>query len=48
MNAIEENRETGMRNVRELYRIRIENVDWNNRLVFNPNSKTAKVGDSFP
>jgi len=42
MNAIEENRETGMRNVRELYRIRIENVDWNNRLVFNPNSKTAK------
>lgn len=35
-------RDTGMRNVRELYRMRIENIDWNNRVVFNPNSKTAR------
>jgi hypothetical protein len=24
-------RDTGMRNERELYRMRIENIDWNNR-----------------
>jgi integrase len=35
-------RDTGMRNARELYRIRIENIDWNNRVIFNPNSKTKK------
>jgi integrase len=35
-------RDTGMRNVRELYRLRVENVDLNNRVIFNPNSKTAK------
>ncbi len=35
-------RDTGMRNVRELYRLRIENIDLNNRVIFNPNSKTAK------
>lgn len=35
-------RETGMRNARELYRLRVENIDWTNHLVFNPNSKTAK------
>ena len=35
-------RDTGMRNVRELYRMRIENIDWNNRVLFNPNSKTTK------
>jgi integrase len=35
-------RDTGMRNVRELYRMRIENIDWNSRLIFNPNSKTAR------
>ncbi|HEY6251878.1 MAG TPA: site-specific integrase [Candidatus Angelobacter sp.] len=35
-------RDTGMRNVRELYRLRIENIDFNNRVIFNPNSKTAK------
>ncbi|HKN71714.1 MAG TPA: hypothetical protein VJX30_11820, partial [Terriglobales bacterium] len=33
-------RDTGMRNERELYRMRIENVDWNNRVVFVPDSKT--------
>ena len=35
-------RDTGMRNGRELYRMRIENIDWNNRVTFNPNSKTKK------
>jgi integrase len=35
-------RDTGMRNGRELYRMRIENIDWNNRVIFNPNSKTKK------
>jgi integrase len=35
-------RDTGMRNVRELYRMRIENIDWSNRVIFNPNSKTPK------
>jgi integrase len=33
-------RETGMRNERELYRIRIENIDWTNKLIFVPDSKT--------
>jgi len=35
-------RQMGMRNGRELYRMRIENIDWNNRVIFNPNSKTKK------
>ena len=35
-------RETGMRNCRELYRMRIENVHWQDRLIFNPNSKTKR------
>jgi integrase len=35
-------RDTGMRNVRELYRLRIENIDVNNRVIFNPSSKTSK------
>jgi integrase len=35
-------RDTGMRNARELYRMRIENLDWNRRVIFNPNSKTKK------
>jgi integrase len=33
-------RDTGMRNERELYRMRIENIDWNNRVIFVPDSKT--------
>ena len=33
-------RETGMRNGRELYRIRTENLDWNNRIIFVADSKT--------
>lgn len=35
-------RDTGMRNARELYRMRVENIDWTARLIFNPNSKTTK------
>jgi integrase len=35
-------RDTGMRNVRELYRMRIENLNFNSRVIFNPNSKTEK------
>jgi hypothetical protein len=33
-------RVTGMRNPRELYRVRIENLDWQNRVIFVPDSKT--------
>jgi integrase len=33
-------RDTGMRNQRELYRMRVENMDWENRVIFNPDSKT--------
>jgi integrase len=35
-------RDTGMRNQRELYRMRIENLDWEHRLIFVPDSKTAE------
>lgn len=35
-------RDTGMRNARELYRMRIENLDFANCIIFNPNSKTQK------
>jgi site-specific recombinase XerD len=35
-------RETGMRNERELYRMRIENMDWKNRVIFVPDSKTEE------
>jgi integrase/recombinase XerD len=35
-------RDTGMRNVRELYRMRIENLDFDAATIFNPNSKTDK------
>jgi integrase len=33
-------RDTGMRNQRELYRMQVENMDWGNRVIFNPDSKT--------
>ena len=33
-------RDTGMRNERELYRVRIENIDWNSKVIFVPDSKT--------
>ncbi len=29
-----------MQNERELYRVRIENIDWMNKLIFIPDSKT--------
>ena len=35
-------RDTGMRNERELYRMRIENLDWQNRAIFVPDSKTPE------
>jgi len=35
-------RDTGMRNERELFRMRIENLDWQNRLIFVPDSKTEE------
>ena len=35
-------RDTGMRNQRELYQTRIENLDWDNRLIFVPDSKTPE------
>jgi integrase len=35
-------RNTGMRNERELFRMRIENLDWQNRVIFVPDSKTAE------
>jgi integrase len=35
-------RDTGMRNERELFQIRIENLDWHNRTIFVPDSKTPE------
>jgi integrase len=35
-------RDTGMRNQRELYRMRLENLDWKNRVIFVPDSKTPE------
>ena len=35
-------RDTGMRYERELFRMRIENLDWQNRLIFVPDSKTPE------
>jgi len=35
-------RDTGMRNQREFYRVRIENRDWENRMTFVPDSKTPE------
>lgn len=35
-------RDTGMRNERELYRMRIENLHWENRLIYVPDSKTLE------
>src|ERR1051326_3413878 len=33
-------RDTGMRNRKELFRMRIDDLDWNNRMIFVPDSKT--------
>jgi site-specific recombinase XerD len=35
-------RNTGMRNQRELYRMHIENLDWERRVILVPDSKTAE------
>jgi integrase len=35
-------RDTGMRNERELFRMRVENLDWQNRVIFVPDSKTVE------
>jgi integrase len=35
-------RDTGMRNERELYRMRIENLDWEGQVIFVPDSKTEE------
>ena len=35
-------RDTGMRNERELFRMRVENLDWDNRVIFIPDSKTPE------
>ena len=40
-------RDTGMRNKKELFRARIEDIDWTNRVFFIPDSKTANGEDSF-
>jgi hypothetical protein len=39
-------RDTGTRNERELYRMRIEDLDWQNRAIFVPDSKTPE-GDGL-
>lgn len=41
-------RDTGMRNERELYRARIEYIDWNNRVIFVPDSKTPSGRRTVP
>lgn len=41
-------RDTGMRNERELYRIRIENLDWSTRIIFVPDSKTPEGRRMIP
>jgi integrase len=41
-------RDTGMRNERELYRVRVENIDWNNRVIFVPDSKTPSGRRTVP
>ena len=35
-------RDTGMRNERELFQMRIENLDWQSRVIFVPDSKTQE------
>lgn len=41
-------RETGMRNERELYLVRIENIDWMKKLIFVPDSKTPSGRRKVP
>jgi hypothetical protein len=37
-------RDTGMRNERELYRVRIENIDWKKKLSLCPTARLPMVG----
>lgn len=41
-------RDTGMRNGRELYRMRIENLDWAKKNIFVPDSKTPEGRRTIP
>ena len=41
-------RDTGMRNERELYRMRIEDLDWEGRVIFVPDSKTDEGRRRIP
>jgi integrase len=41
-------RDTGMRNERELYRVRLENLDWKDRTIFVPDSKTEEGRRTVP
>jgi integrase len=41
-------RDTGMRNEKELYQVRIENIDWDKRLIFVPDSKTPNGVRDIP
>jgi integrase len=41
-------RETGMRNRRELYQMRIENINWRTRSIFIPDSKTPEGRRTIP
>ena len=41
-------RDTGMRNERELYRIRLEHLDWDDRTIFVPDSKTEEGRRTVP
>jgi len=41
-------RDTGLRNERELYKLRIDNIDLANRLIFNPDSKTPEGRREVP
>jgi integrase len=39
-------RDTGMRNERELFRMRIENLDWQNRVIFVPTARLQRSKSS--
>jgi len=41
-------RDTGMRNIFEVCRMRIEHIDWHNRVFFNPKGKTPEARRSVP
>ncbi len=41
-------RDTGMRNISEVCRMRIEHIDWHDRVIFNPKGKTPEARRSVP